>query len=225
MTTTTTTATTAAPSALFRIVFEYDNFPRQIGWYLMGPDGIVISQDPRSVFISNAMLNLTATLSTGRYTFVVIDLYGDGLFSGGNYVSTLEGANLFSGTSGSFYSRSHSFTVGTPVPATGSNQTVQVVVQHGYFPLETGWILFGAASGVVLSQARNSVSTPDQLVDVSASVAPDKYLFIITDSVGDGLDGSPTGSYQVNVNGTEVRSGGGNTGFFFEKVEFTVPTP
>jgi hypothetical protein len=221
---TTTATTTAAPSALFRIVFTHDTYPEEIGLYLIGPDGIVISQDPESVYINNAMLNLTATLSTGRYTFVIIDTFGDGLDDPANYVSTLDGANLFNGTSGRFYSRSHSFTVGTPVPATGSNQSVQVVVQHDRFPGETGWILFGAASGVVLSQTRSSVSTPNQRVNVSASVVPDKYLFIITDSFGDGLDRTPTGSYQVNVNGTEVRSGGGNTRFYFEKVEFTVPT-
>jgi hypothetical protein len=62
--------------------------------------------------------------------------------------------------SGRFYSQSYSFTIGTPVSATGSNQTVQVVVQHDTFPSQTGtgWILFGAASGDVSSQDQDSVS-------------------------------------------------------------------
>jgi hypothetical protein len=53
-------------------------------------------------------------------------------------------------------------------------------------------------------------------VNVSATVAPDKFLFIITDSIGDGLSDVPTGDYQVNVNGTEVGSGG-RFPFTFEK--------
>jgi hypothetical protein len=219
-TSTTTTATTAAPVNLFRIVFTYDNFPTQIGWYLIGPGGIIIFQDPGSVSTSRDVVNRTATLSTGYYTFVVIDTYSDGLNTPANYVATLDGANLFNGTSGPFYSRSNTFIVGTPGPATGSNQTVQVLVEHDDNPRETGWILFGAASGAILSQDAGAVFSKNLQVNVSATVAPDKFLFIITDSIGDGLSDIPTGDYQVNVNGTEVRSDGGFP-FTFEKVEFT----
>jgi hypothetical protein len=99
-------------------------------------------------------------------------------------------------------SRSYSFTIGTPVPAIRMNQTVHVAVQQDTLPIETGWILFGGASGVVLLQNRRSVSTTNLPVATSASVAPGKYLFVITDSRGDGLSASPIGQWEVNVNGS-----------------------
>jgi hypothetical protein len=91
--------------------------------------------------------NQTATLPAGVYTLILIDTHGDGLGSGG-YVATVDGAHLFSGSfgSGRFFLHNHTFTIGTPVPAAGSNQSVQVVVQHDELRSDRGWILFGASN-------------------------------------------------------------------------------
>jgi hypothetical protein len=109
--------------------------------------------------------------------------------------------------------------VGTPVPPTGSNQNLQVIVQYDAYPLETGWILFGAASGVIFSESYASITTDNYLANRTALVTPDEYFFIITDSASDGL--SDIGNYQVYVDGSVV--GSGSSFNDFATVAFSVP--
>jgi hypothetical protein len=181
-----------------------------------------MSQEAGTVTTINAIVDRSVTLQPGVYTFVIMDNVADGLccinpngccdgYTGdtccdGSYDVTLDGRSIIDSV-GTYYYQSTTFTVGTPAAATGTSKSVRVVVKHDTTPDETGWILFGAARGVVLSQDALSGVSENALVDRSATVPPGYYVFVITDIVDGICCDYGNGYFEVYIGNTRIKRG------------------
>jgi hypothetical protein len=141
---------------------------------LLGANGIELSQEIGSVTTEGQVVNVTASLSHGEYTFLIIDFEADGICCDvgiGYYNLTLNGVPV--GDGDRFVSFvTITFTVpGATIPAAVSpNINASVVVIYDEDPIETGWILIGKM-GTILIQEAKTVSTQFTTVSKSALVS------------------------------------------------------
>jgi hypothetical protein len=79
---------------------RHDDFPEEVGWSLKRGSTTIMSQTTGSIIRADQIVNRTASLSSGTYTFRVTDSAADGLccnYGPGYFVATLGGIPVLSG--------------------------------------------------------------------------------------------------------------------------------
>ena len=95
-----------------------------------------------------------------------------------------------------------------PTPCT-NGMDIEIRVKTDYYPTETGWTLTNKCSGTVINSIPKYVRYVTMHSHTMVCLPAGEYVFTITDRQNDGICcryGS--GSYEVLVNGSIVRSGG-----------------
>jgi hypothetical protein len=95
-----------------------------------------------------------------------------------------------------------------PTPCT-NGMDIEIRVKTDYYPTETGWTLTNKCSGTVISSIPKYTNYVTMHSHTMLCQPAGEYVFTITDRQNDGICcryGS--GSYEVLVNGSIVRSGG-----------------
>jgi hypothetical protein len=88
-------------SRTFRIVVRHDSYPEEVGWSLKRGSTTIISQRAGSITRPGQVVNRTATLTAGQYTFTITDSEDDGLcceYGGGTFLATVGNNQILSGS-------------------------------------------------------------------------------------------------------------------------------
>lgn len=171
------------------IVVSLGLWPSEVSWqFLNGSNTIVAS--------GLAGANQSVCLPDGCYTFVMIDSYGDG-WNGSSFTISAPGPVVVaSGTLGTGYYGTSAVTLGNTNCCPPGTTSYTINVTAGAFPGEVTWLLKDLA-GVEYAYGGAPYNS-------SVCLPPGCYQFWMSDSFGDGWNGSV---YSIIENGITIASG------------------
>ncbi|UGU15595.1 M12 family metallo-peptidase [Sinomicrobium kalidii] len=197
-----------------RLTLTFDNYPEETSWEVLDEGGqIVLSGGTYGSEPDGSTLVTEEFLADGCYSFVIKDVYGDGMccsYGNGSYTLTdIEtGDTLASG--GSFTEEEATdFCIGTTTPPPGASD-VELSLTFDNYPEETSWEILDESSSVVAQGGTYDDEPDGSTLAVSQSLADGCYTFVIRDSYGDGICCSyGNGSYSLtNTETGEVLASG-----------------
>ena len=187
------------------------NWGAEVGWKITKNNRTVLNKAFGAFGANNLLYADLLFLDPGSYRFVLRDLLGDG-WNGATYTITGPGGVEFgTGTLGSGFSRTDSFTVvceqdtGAPVapPADCGDVTLRVnTLQFGH---QIGWQLKDRNHNVLVSAPFNTYAN-NRTYEHAASLPEGWYVFTMLDDYGDGWNGA---TYQIvdDATGLDLSAG------------------
>ena len=207
------------------LTVHLDAYPSETSWSITDDATGMVVLDGSGYSTAYDVVEVSACLAYGCYTFNLSDSWGDGMSGDGWSVADAEGNLLAEGTFLSGTSTSGGFCLIEPVPgctdAEACNYNPDANVEDGScgfvaldlafnldnYPGETSWNLQDDAGNVIESGSGYSDSYGS--VEASACVAYGCYVFNLLDSYGDGISGN---SWSVSSEGSVLASGDFPTG-------------
>lgn len=173
----------------YNIVISAGAWPGEVSWQFLNSSNAIVAS-------GFAPANQNVCLPDGCYTFVMIDSYGDG-WNGATFSIYAPGPVLVaSGSLATGYNGTSSVTMGNGSCCPPGTSSYTIDVTAGAFPWEVTWLLKDAM-GVQYAYGAAPYSG-------SICLPPGCYQFVLSDSFGDGWNGSV---YTILENGSVIASG------------------